>query len=139
MTNLSFSPSLFAKVLFLGTGTNISVFIPFLTTSILDVLIRCFLTSCSLNESVTVIIFHALLYMRCSRNSKKLIIGLVSMAPTALMDSGQRSRTSMTHLFRFQKLSHLAEITVKNWGEVAIMISVLMKRPTVNEANIKLR
>src|SRR6056297_1349054 len=45
------------------------------------------------------------------------------IAPTVLIDSGQRSLTSITQGVFFQKLNVLPESAVKNCGEVATIMS----------------
>jgi hypothetical protein len=61
------------------------------------------------------------------------------MAPTAFMDSGQRSRSSKTQGFLFILERKQAEIAVKNWGEVAIIKSVFMNNPATEELKAKLK
>ena len=69
---------------------------------------------------------------------KNLNTGESFIAPTDLIDSGHRSRTSITHGLALKKASHRADNAVKNWGDVPIIRSVLIRSPVKNEVTPKL-
>ena len=91
-----------------------------------------------LKVSVTTIIFVAEFYSLYSIHPKILKIKLLFfIAPTAAIDSGQRSRTSIIQGLILKKDNNLPLTAVKNWGDVATIISVLINRPTINEETPK--
>ena len=58
------------------------------------------------------------------------------IAPTALMLSGQRSRTSIIQGMRRNHDKARPLKAVKNWGEVATMTSVLTNSPVRNDVTL---
>ena len=74
--------------------------------------------STCLNDSVTDTMRAALRYRNISSRSSMRMANDSFMAPTALMDSGHRSRSSNTYGMRFMRLTTYAATAVKNCGDV---------------------
>ena len=59
--------------------------------------------------------------------------------PTATIESGHKSLTSIIQGTLLKKLNSVPEIAVKNCGLVAIIISVLINKPNKNDVIPKLK
>ena len=81
-----------------------------------------------MKDSVTETMRAALRYRNISSRSSMRIANESFMAPTALMDSGHRSRSSNTYGMRFIRLTTYAAQAVKNWGDVPITTSTSRMR-----------
>src|ERR1700685_160529 len=135
MLNCSFK----VTVVCAEAAANTLVSTPFSTTEIFAAgTCRCF-TRKSLKAGVTTTMWSEREYKKFAMAERdRCRIEFSAPSPTAVKDSGQRSRTSNTKGTFLRRASHQPERPTRSWGEVAMMTSGwgrLMPRTAADKQN----